>query len=144
METTEKNKTVWVILAMNFIPLIIATLTLIMILYFEIYAFKNISFEGVFIFFLLMLLPIFGIITYILCYIDRQKYENLIAWEMGCVNSAIWAIVFLCIFIAQLFSTQIDSIFYLLCTIYFGVLLYLNQQVCDFRKNQLNLSNNTF
>lgn len=143
METSEKNNKVWLILAMNVIPFIIAILTLMMILYFGFYAFKNISFEGVFIFFLLMLLPIFGITTYILSYIDRQKYENLITWEMGCINSAIWTIIFLVIFIAQLFSAQINSIFYLICTIYFGVLFYLNQQVCDFWKIKSDLSNNT-
>jgi hypothetical protein len=143
MEKSEKSNMVWLILAMNVIPFVIATLTLMMIVYFGINTIKNISLEGFTIFFLLMILPILGITTYILNYLNRKKINNLIAWEFGCINSAIWTIIFLSIFIVQLFSAQLNSIFYLLCTLYFCVLFYLNQQVCDFGKSESDLSNNT-
>ena len=141
MGKSKKNNIIWLILAMNVIPFIIAVLTLMMIVYFGIYGIAKISLEGITLFFVLITLPILGIITYTSSFINRNNIEKIISWELGCINSAIWAIVFFVIFIIQLFSVPLSSITSLLCTAYFFVLFYLNQQVCDLGKNTLKLSN---
>ena len=143
MKNLEKDNMVWLILAMNVIPFIIAGLTFMMILYFGIYGMSKISSEGISIFFVLVMLPILGIITYTSNFINRNNIEKTISWELGCINSAIWSIIFFCTFIFQLFTTPMNSIASLLCTIYFFVLFYLNQQVHDLGKDTLKLSNDT-
>ena len=143
MKKLEKDNMIWLILAMNVIPFIIAVLTLMMILYFGIYGIMNISLKGIMMFFVLIILPILGTITYTSSFTNRNNIEKTISWELGCINSAIWSIIFFVIFIIQLFSVPLSSITSLLCTIYFSVLFYLNQQVCDLEKDTLKLSNET-
>ena len=143
MKKLEKDNMIWLILAMNVIPFIIAVLTLMMILYFGIYGIMNISLQGITIFFVLIILPILGTITYTSNFINRNNIEKIISWELGCTNSAAWSIIFFCTFIFQLFTTPMNSIASLLCTIYFFVLFYLNQQVHDLGKDTLKLSNDT-
>jgi hypothetical protein len=142
MDADKRKKTITIVLVMNFIPLVIAVLTLIMIWYFAFGEIRRATLEGVTITILLSILPILGIVSYQSAFINRKSLEKKWIWELGCVNSGIWIAIFLGI-VAYQISTykirnhiRIDTFLPFISFIYFGYLFFLNKKMVELEKNQ--------
>ncbi len=134
MDTDRRKKTVSIIMLMYFIPLIIAILTLMMVLYFGYLGTQKILFTAVLWTFLLSILPILGITTYVYSFIHRNSLKRQWIWDLGCVNSGIWAVIFFGIFLFQLLINPFNSLVSFASFIYFGYLFSLNKNILEFKR----------
>jgi hypothetical protein len=141
MDANKRKETITIVLAMNFIPFVIAVLTLIIVLYFG--GFYNImrpTSEGISITILLTILPLLGIRTYTSTFIHRNSLEKKWIWELGCVNSGIWIAIFLGIVTYQFLVNNsknlipLESLLPFASIIYFGCLFYLNKKMIEFER----------
>ena len=141
MDTDKRKKVVKTILVINFIPLVIAVLTLMIILYFG--GYYNIirpKLEGVSVTTLLTILPLLGIRTYSATFIYRNSLEKKWIWELGCINSGIWIVIFSGIVIYQFFVNDLknlipsESLLPFVSLIYFGYLFFLNKKCLNLKE----------
>lgn len=140
MDTNKRKKTIKTILAMNFIPFVIAIITLLIVLYFGgYYNIMRPTLEGISITILLTIIPLLGIRTYTSTFIHRDSLEKKWIWELGCVNSGIWIAIFLGIVIYQFLVNNsknlipLESLLPIVSFIYFGGLFYLNKKMVEFK-----------
>jgi hypothetical protein len=141
MDTVTLKKTITTILVLNFIPLVIAVLTLIMVLYFGgYYNMMRPTLEGITITILLAVLPMLGIRTYTATFIHRNELGKKWIWELGCINSGIWVIIFLGIIIYKFLVNDLknpipsESLLPFVSLIYFGYLFFLNKKMFEFER----------
>jgi len=92
---------------------------------------------------MVLVLPVLGTTTYVSAFIHRKSLEKQWIWELGSVNSAIWAVIFLGLFLAQLLTNlqygdlqqppSLSSFVRFTSFIYFGYLFSLNKKIVKFR-----------
>ncbi len=144
MDTDKRKKVITTILAMNFIPLVIAVIALVMILFFGFGEIYQATLKGVSIIILLSILPSLGIVTYQSAFINRKSPEKKWIWELGCVNSGIWIAIFLGIVVYQILTykshrhIRIDTFLPFISFIYFGFLFYLNKKMVKLSPFEVN------
>jgi hypothetical protein len=137
MDADKRKKTITIVLVMNFIPLVIAVLTFVIILFWGVmYFIYGPSLIVLFVTIFLILLPVLGIRTYIMSFIHRKLIGRKDVWLLGCINSIIWLTIFLITSIYQLSINPMSSILSFSCFIYFAILSNLNQRLYDFEKSQ--------
>jgi hypothetical protein len=136
MDIDKREKIIKNVLAMNFIPMVIAVLMLFMILYFGFTSLNHLTLKSGGAFFMLLILPVLGFTTYQSAIINRKSSNKKWVWELGCVNSGIWTVIFLGIFIYQIVIIPFSSPIAFGSFIYFGYLFSLNKKMVEFEKSQ--------
>jgi uncharacterized membrane protein len=137
MDADKRKNVVATVIAMNIILFVIAILTLGVILYYT-------GFDRTFQLtphriigaILYAILPVLGITTYILSFVHRNKMGSKNVWLLGSINSGIWAIIFLVLFIFGVLISAVSGILLFFCLCYFVVLYDYNRKLYGFEKNQ--------
>lgn len=137
MDANKRKDVVATVIAMNLILLIITILTLGIILYYS-------GFDGTFRLttheiigvILYASLPVLGITTYILSFVYKNAIGCKNVWLLGSINSGIWSVIFLVLFIFGVLISALSGILFFFCLFYFVALYDYNQKLYNFEKSQ--------
>jgi hypothetical protein len=136
MNADKRKETIATVLAMNFIPFVIAIYTLWLIIIIAFKPMPQFTLDGIIRFILFVSLPVLGITTYILSFVHRNTMGSKNVWLLGSINSVIWCIIFLLFSGIALVENIGGGVFSLLCFLYFAILFNLNDKLYGFEKNQ--------
>jgi hypothetical protein len=143
MDADKRKNIVVTVIAMNIFPLIIAIITLGMIIYYAgFHATVQLTTQVVIIAILYASLPVLGITSYILSFVYRNTIGFKNVWLLGSINSGIWSVIFLVLFIFGVLISAVSGILLFFCLFYFVALYDYNRKLYDFEKSQeINLFN---
>jgi hypothetical protein len=136
MNADKRKETITTVLAMNFIPFVIAIYTLWLIIIIAFKPMPQFTLDGIIRFILFVSLPVLGITTYILSFVHRNTIGSKNVWLLGSINSGIWAIIFLVLFIFGVLISAVSGILLFFCLCYFVALYDYNRKLYYFEKNQ--------
>src|SRR6218665_2087059 len=139
MNATKRAETIILVKNLNFIPFIIAVVTL----YFMIASLnykEQIYFERIVGLVILTSLPILGIVSYVSLFFSKKYRPHSYLWILGCINGGIWmpfGLWMLLIFIIDPLSTAALFFLFLFTFFYMGYLAYLNYQLYKYDKKSI-------